>query len=135
MDVASAIDAIPALRATAAGIRERRTGCRALINELRDVTRTTTPMGLNVGQHFDERLAELMAMAEMTIDWELDQAIPTIEKALDPRPGSAPFRSAHYVRVHAPTKLDPSGPRWYERAPVVSRVLTVWDHLVEAQVY
>ena len=30
---------------------------------------------------------------------------------------------------HAPTNLELSGPRWIERAPVLSRLLTIYDHL------
>jgi hypothetical protein len=34
----------------------------------------------------------------------------------------------HSIR-HAPTSLSPEGPRWYERAPVISRLLTIYDRL------
>jgi hypothetical protein len=39
------------------------------------------------------------------------------------------MKSAGHVRRHAPINLDPHGPRWWERAPVISRLMTVYDHL------
>jgi hypothetical protein len=72
-------------------------------------------------------------MAMDTIAWELAEALPQIEKSIDART-RALLRSARYVQLHAPTKLGPSGPCWFEQAPVVSRLVTLWGHLVESQV-
>jgi hypothetical protein len=132
MDVARAIATVADLGSTAAKIIQRGTACRVLINELREVVRHHALMNLNTGTDFALRMAELMDMADETIDWELSEAIPLIEKVL---PGGSPvrFRNARYIRNHAPTKLDPTGPQWYERAPLVSRLLTVYDHLLEVQ--
>ena len=120
MDVATAITAVPDLGSTAAKIIDRGTACRVLINELREVVRHYALMNLSAGSDFAVRMVELMDMAEETIDWELHDAIPTIGKVLATGGSVVRFRDARYVRNHAPTKLDPTGPQWYERAPVVS---------------
>jgi hypothetical protein len=37
------------------------------------------------------------------------------------------LKSAEHVANHAPTNIHPNGPKWYERAPVLSRLLSVYD--------
>jgi hypothetical protein len=75
-----------------------------------------------------------MDMADSTIDWELDEAIPLIQETLRTTPGKVHFRNARYVTHHAPTRLSLAGPRWYEHVPFISRVLTLLDHFAEIQV-
>ena len=41
---------------------------------------------------------------------------------------SADLKAAHVAR-HAPTNLDPNGARWFERSPVISRFLTIYDRM------
>jgi hypothetical protein len=39
------------------------------------------------------------------------------------------LKSADHICKHAPTNLDPERPRWRERAPIISRLITVDDRL------
>jgi len=39
------------------------------------------------------------------------------------------FCSARYAIQNVPTRLNVKGPRWYERAPIVSGMVTLYDHL------
>jgi len=39
------------------------------------------------------------------------------------------LKTAEYLSVHAPTNLHPDGPQWWERAPVISRLITLYDRL------
>jgi len=133
MDVAKTVMSTPELAQAGAKMIERGTVCRPLINELRVVVRAQGPMNLNSGYDFAGRMAELMEMADETIDWELNDAIPLIEGWLVVSCSAPRFHGARYITNHAPTRLNPAGPRWYERAPVVSRFVTMYDHLMELQ--
>lgn len=132
-DVAAAIRSVPDLRSTATEIIRRATACRPLINDVREMHRKVHMMSLNVAEEFDERLSDLIEMAADTIKWELSDAIPRIEQSVRSQASSPSFHSARYVRHHAPTRLNPRGPQWYERSPVISRWLTIYDHLLEVQ--
>jgi hypothetical protein len=133
MDVAKAAMSMPQLAEASAKMIERGTLCRPLINELRVVVRAQGPMNLNSGYDFAGHMAALMEMADETIDWELNDAIPLIEGWVVASRSAPRFRGARYVTRHAPTRLNPDGPRWYERAPVVSRLGTLFDHVMELQ--
>ena len=122
------------LQPTAAEIVERGTACRALINELRALTRTIQGLYLNVGQDFDGRVSALISLEGSTIEWELSDAIPRIKHSLDSENAGNLFRSANYVHRHAPRRLNPSGSRWHEHVPVISRIVTIGERLAEVQV-
>lgn len=134
VDVAVTIDFCQDLSATATGLLERATACRSLIDELGDMARGVQPIWLNVGQDFDTPFRALADLASSTIEWELSEAIPLIRKELGPSTSTRSLRSAKYVQSHAPLRLDPSGPRWYERAPVISRITTIYQRVREIQI-
>jgi hypothetical protein len=94
------------------------------------MSRGVQGINLNVGQDFDSEMQELERIVGTEIEWELGEAIPQILHAVGDEPGvDDQMKSAHYLQKHAPTNLEPSGPRWIERAPVISRLLTIYDHL------
>ena len=129
MDVSHAISGIPALHTTATRMMTRGKDRRSLIDALGDMSRGIQGVYLNQGQDFDSPLTSLIHAVATEVDWELAEAIPLIEGTLDAEERSSLFRSARYIERHAPTRLSASGPRWWEHAPVVSRLVTLFDHL------
>ena len=129
MDVGNVIAKVPALEATAARMIGRAKDRRTAINEVGDMSRSIQSMYLNQGQDFDTPLTALIGAVNTEIDWESRAAIPLIERTLDAEERSTLFASARYVDRHAPTRLSVSGPRWWEHAPVFSRLVTIYDHL------
>ena len=92
-----------------------------------DMSRNIQGMYLNQGQDFDVQMQPLIEEVEIEIKWEMEEGLPTIRRAARVTPLG--FKRARVVLRHAPTRLSPTGSRWYERAPVVSRLLTIFDHL------
>ncbi len=129
MDVGHSISEVPALRPTAARMITRGQDHRSLIDELGDLSRAIQSVYLNQGQDFDTPLSALMSAVNTEIDWEQAEAIPLIERTLSSEERSSLFRSARYVERHAPTRLSVSGPKWWEHAPIFSRIVTLYDHL------
>jgi hypothetical protein len=133
-DVAGAVSAIRELRQVGTGLLERAMACRPLIDELVDMSVGVQGMYLNLGQDFDGPFKELIDEASSTIRWELEDAIPQIVKVLAPNGTDLDFHSARFVRHHAPCRLNPSGVRWYEHAPVISRIVTIWQRLKDIRI-
>lgn len=106
---------------------ERAVDRRSQFDIVGDMSRNVQGMYLNQGQDFDAHMQPLIEQVETEIQWELRDALPTIREAA--RVTSLEFKRARVVLHRAPTRLSPAGPRWYERAPVVSRLLTIFDHL------
>jgi hypothetical protein len=129
MNVAAAISTIPSLHSTSDRMRDRGTDRRDAYDQVGNMARDVGVMSLNQGQDFDGPLTALIDAATAEIDWELAEAIPLIRQSVSTEKAAALFSSAHYVHRHAPTKLNRGGPRWYEHVPVISRVVTVVDHL------
>ncbi len=129
MDVARAISEFPSLRDTGARMIDRATARRVLIDKVGDMSRSIQGIYLNQGQDFDTPLASLIEAVDAEIDWELADAIPLIEETLSVKERGSLFSNARYVERHAPTRLSLAGPRWHERAPVISRMVTLYDHV------
>jgi hypothetical protein len=129
MDVGTAISEVPALATTAARMVGRGKDRRTLIDELGDMSRSIQSVYLNQGQDFDTPLTALMDALKNEMDWESAEAVPLIERTLSAEERGRLFESARYVERHAPTRLSVSGPRWWERAPIFSRLVTLYDHL------
>jgi hypothetical protein len=129
MDVAAGLRRVPEL----AEVGDRLTGHvaerRRHMDAVEKMSRSIQGLYLNMGQDFDGALSALLDLVGPGIEWDLEEAIPTIRRTLDRDRRVDLFRSAGYVSRHAPTHLDPDGPKWWERAPVVSRLVTVYQHL------
>ena len=63
------------------------------------------------------------------IEWDLDIALPDMKAALRGTERADELKSASHVARHAPTNLHPGGPRWFERAPIISRLVTLYDRM------
>jgi hypothetical protein len=109
-----------------------RQGCtarRAAMNRIEKMSRSIQEIHLNAGQDFDSAVESLQAIVTPEIRWELGEAIPLIQRTLSSSRRSTLFHRARYIRKHAPAKVNPNGPKWYEHDRFVSRILTVIDHL------
>ncbi|HEY3842795.1 MAG TPA: hypothetical protein VGL48_06045 [Acidimicrobiales bacterium] len=129
VDVTGALANIPALRAMSERLRRATHDRREAIDRVEKMSRGVQGINLNAGQDFDVELGVLMRIVGSEIEWELGQAIPTMKRALAESEDTASFKSERHVTQHAPTNLDPSGPRWLEQAPIISRLITLYDHL------
>jgi hypothetical protein len=129
-DIARILDSIPELdlvRAQIEGDAERR---RSAINDLDLMARGVRGIELNRTQDFDAAIRKVREIVAQEIYWELSDGIPSLRRSLSDAQRTS-LRTAGYLRRHAPTRLDPRGSRWYERARLVSWLITVWDHLLD----
>jgi hypothetical protein len=102
---------------------------RQLLSELEKMSRGVQGINLNTGQDFDGVLQQLIDVVTPDMERDLTETVPAVRSLLSKSGDEDPLKTADHVIRHAPTSLNPEGPRWHERAPVVSRVLTVYDRL------
>lgn len=102
---------------------------RIALDEVERMSRGVQGINLNAGQDFDGALSRLTEILEREIDRDLYLSIPALRRTLTPEQANNAFHTATHVARHAPTNLRPKGPAWYERAPFVSRLLTIYDRL------
>lgn len=129
IDVADVASDVPRLRELASRIEHGRTKSRPHIDRVEKMSRGVQGINLRTGQDFDAEMEELIQLVGTEIEWDLGEAIPELRASLQGSHRQGELKSARHLRKHAPTNLDPEGPRWRERAPVISRFLTVYDHL------
>lgn len=129
VDVATGLQELDALHEVVDGLRSGEEERRQRMDRVEKMSRGVQGMYLNTAQDFDDELWDLVATVRPQVEWELHDAIPALRAQLDPARCRQLFHSARYVARHAPTHVSPGGPRWYERAPVISRVVTVVQHL------
>jgi hypothetical protein len=115
-DVAASLDADSSTR-------------RRLLDRLEKMSRGVQGINLNTGQDFDGVLQQVIDTLDPEIERDLTEIVPAVRAWLSRPDEEDPFKSADYVSRHAPTSLSPSGPQWYERAPIISRILTIYDRL------
>ncbi len=102
---------------------------RPYIDRVEKMSRGVQGINLRVGQDFESDMQDLMQIVGTEIEWELGEALPAIEGSLQRPYMDERLKSADHISKHAPTNLDPERPRWRERAPVISRLITVYDRL------
>jgi hypothetical protein len=129
VEVVDSVADQPELEELSARLRDRMGTRREHIDRVEKMSRGVQAINLNMGQDFDAEMRELEQIVGTEIEWELGEAIPQIQHGMGGPEADDAMKSARYVEKHAPTKLEPSGPRWVERAPFISRFLTVYDHL------
>lgn len=129
MDVGFSIRDRSELRLVADRMLDRAIGRREQIDTIGKMSRNVQGISLNIGQDFEGALAPLLREISEEIEWELAEAIPLIRRSVASMATPCPFRSARYVKRHARMKLSSSGRRWVEYAPVISRLLTMYDRL------
>jgi hypothetical protein len=128
-DVANVVADVPTLQSIAFRLERETAIRREAIDRVEKMSRGIQGINLNTGQDFDKELTELMQIVGSEIEWDLDEAIPAVRSALAAHGKTDDLKSAGHVRRHAPTNLDPDGPTWLERAPVFSRLVTIYNHL------
>jgi hypothetical protein len=119
----------PALEHVAERLESNMLEGRPYLDRVEKMSRGVQGMNLRVGQDFDAEMLELIQVVGTEIEWELNQALPGVKESLAGPDRGRRFKSAGHIERHAPTNLSPRGPRWWETAPVVSRLLTVYDRL------
>lgn len=102
---------------------------RRLMDRVEKMSRGIQGINLRTGQDFDAVMEELIGVVGTEIEWDLNTALPAIRGSLRGTGRQEQLHSAEHLERHAPTNLHPRGPRWRERAPVVSRLLTIFDRL------
>jgi hypothetical protein len=129
VDVCSVATQDPQLRDVAARIEHGMQVRRPQIDRVEKMSRGVQGINLRTGQDFDSQMEDLIQLTGSEIEWELDEVLPELRAYLRQSDREADLKSADHIRRHAPTSLSPQGPRWWERAPVISRLITVYDHL------
>jgi hypothetical protein len=84
-------------------------------------------INLRSGQDFDSAMEELIQLVGTEIEWELGEALPELRGSFRRTDREDELKSATHIRRHAQIKLDWRGPRWWEGAPVISRLITSYD--------
>ena len=102
---------------------------RPLVDRIEKMSRGVQGINLQIGQDFGAAMEEVIQVVGTEIEWDLGVAIPAVKGAMGPERREAELQRAAHLERHAPTHLDPNGPRWWETAPLVSRLLTIYDHL------
>jgi hypothetical protein len=128
VDVATAAAGIPAVAAVGERLGANPVERRERIEGLEKMSRGIQGMYLNTGIDFDGELADLMAVIRPQIAWELEEAIPALRHAMTQKVEADTLQSASYVSKHSPTHVHPAGSRWYERAPIISRLISLFHH-------
>ena len=129
VDVNSVAAADPNLQEVSSRMESGMREHRPFIDRVEKMSRGVQGINLRVGQDFDGEIDDLIHVIEAEIEWELGVAVPDIKGALRATHREDELKTAEHVAVHAPTNLHPDGPRWWERAPVISRLITIYDRL------
>jgi hypothetical protein len=102
---------------------------RPLIDRVEKMSRGVQGINLRVGQDFESDMDRLVQIVGTEIEWDLGRGVPEIRARLRGTEHEAEFKKAGHVESHAPTNLSPEGPRWWEHAPILSRLITIYDRL------
>jgi hypothetical protein len=102
---------------------------RSQFDNVEKMSRGVPGINLNMGQDFDSELVSLSSILEPEVTWDLKEAIPKMREAVAHHDCAGDLKSARYVQHHAPTNLRPQHARRVERAPVISRIITIYDRL------
>jgi hypothetical protein len=129
VEVTRVINGVERLAPIAQRLERKSEVRRGHIDRVERMSRGIQGINLNTGQDFDGELRDLTAILQSEFNWELQAGVPAIRRALPGTEAANELKSARHVARHAPTRLDPHGPRWFERAPVISRIITVYQHL------
>jgi hypothetical protein len=129
VDVTNVVSEVMALESVSEHYERGARVRRKAIGRVEKMSRGVQGMNLNTGQDFDKGLTELMQIVGAEIEWDLEEGIPALRSVLETQDKVDSLSTAQQVAKHAPTNLHTDGPRWYERAPLLSRLVTTYDHL------
>jgi hypothetical protein len=119
---------VPELSAITRRLEQQRVPRRDALDRVEKMSRGVQGINLNTGQDFDGELSQLTQIVGSEIDWDLEEVVPAVRHALE-KHELTDLHSASEVSKRAPTNLSPNGPRWYETAPVISRIVATYDRL------
>jgi hypothetical protein len=128
VDVSDVVSSDPSLQEVSERLQQSMREHRPYIDRVEKMSRGVQGINLRVGQDFDGEMEGLMQVVEPEIEWEIEVALPEPRGALKAAERDQ-LKTAEHLSVHAPTNLDPDGPQWWERAPVISRLITIYDRL------
>jgi hypothetical protein len=128
-EVVGVVNDAPELADVVAHIQSDTEVRRPLISRVEKMSRGVPPNNLNQGQDFDGALHDAIREVGTEIEWDLDVALPSMKAVIRGTDRTEDLASASHVARHAPTNLHPAGPRWFERMPVVSRLVTMYDRM------
>jgi hypothetical protein len=129
VDVTNVVSEVPELDAVSEYLERGARRRRKAIGRVEKMSRGVQGMNLNTGQEFDKELTELIQIVGSEIEWDLEEGIPAVRSVLESQDKVDELKSADHVTKHAPTNLHPEGGRWFEKAPVISRLVTIYDRL------
>jgi hypothetical protein len=129
VDVSDVVSRDPSLQEFSDRLQQSMREHRPHMDRVEKMSRGVQGINLRVGQDFDGEMEGLMQVVDTEMEWELDVALPALKGALKAGDREDELKTAEYLSVHAPTNLDPDGPQWWERAPVISRLITIYDRL------
>jgi hypothetical protein len=129
VDVSKVAADEPSLQAISDRLEEGMRTHRPYIDRVEKMSRGVQGINLRVGQDFDGEMEDLMQVVDSEIDWELGVALPELKRSPEAADHRDDLKTARHLSAHAPTNLHPDGPRWWERAPLISRLLTIYDRL------
>jgi hypothetical protein len=128
-EVVGVVADTPALADVISRIRADTDVRRPLISQVEKMSRGVPPINLNHGQEFDGALCDVRQEVRTEIERDLKVGLPAMKAVIRSDEIPDDLKSATHVAKHAPTNLHPDGPKWFERAPVTSRLITTYDHL------
>lgn len=129
VDVVKVASGDPGLQEFSNRLEDGMRGHRPYIDRIEKMSRGVQGINLRVGQDFDGEMEQLMQVVGTEIEWELGVALPKLQGAFEATDRESELKTAEHLSAHAPTNLHPDGPRWWERAPIVSRLITIYDRL------
>lgn len=128
-DIADALAKDGRFTAVTDRLGEHRELRRETMDHMEHMARGIQGIALNEGQDFDGAVTALESVISPEIDWELNEGIRLIAEALPDDARAHVLHSARYLGRHGPSHLRPNGTRWYQRMPLVRRMMTVRGHL------
>ena len=129
VDVSNVASGDPSLQEFSRRFEQSMREHRPYIDRLEKMSRGVQGINLRVGQDFDGEMEQLTQVVGSEIEWELGVALPNLRGIFEATDRQDELKTAGHLSTHAPTNLHPGGPRWWERAPVISRLITVYDRL------
>jgi hypothetical protein len=129
VDICATLDHAGVLPELTERMHQEMEGRRTAMDRVYRMSEGVPRLNLNQGQDFDGALTILRNIVDPEIERDLRDVIPRIEQTLSSNDHREQFHSSDYLLRHAPTHVTPSGPRWYERAPITSRIVALFVNL------
>jgi hypothetical protein len=129
VDICRALEHLETLESLTQRMQSEMESRRGAMDDLERMSRGIHGINLNQGQDFDGALIAFETIVLPQIAWDRAELIPQVHDTLSARERQHELHSDSYLARHAPTHVHPAGSRWFERAPVISRLLALFGHL------